>query len=243
MNGVITVAVISVANSCAFGSTRTMQAMAERGMAPKQLAYVDKKGRPVICIIIQLAFGLLAFIGESADSGKVFDWLLSLSALSFFFVWGSICLAHIRFRAAWKLQGYSLEQIPYRPAFGVYGSWIGFALNCLCLIATFYNALYVSFHTYIYIYTRNRYILSLQSSTDKNKNSHRRTPNPTPRCSSRATWLPSSSSVFTCSGRFTLGNGAFMCHWPTSTSCLEPAWRSRLTSPRRSGLGRTFPSG
>ncbi|ELQ42122.1 amino-acid permease inda1 [Pyricularia oryzae] len=144
MNGVITVAVISVANSCAFGSTRTMQAMAERGMAPKQLAYVDKKGRPVICIIIQLAFGLLAFIGESADSGKVFDWLLSLSALSFFFVWGSICLAHIRFRAAWKLQGYSLEQIPYRPAFGVYGSWIGFALNCLCLIATFYNALYPS---------------------------------------------------------------------------------------------------
>lgn len=160
MNGVITVAVISVANSCAFGSTRTMQAMAERGMAPKQLAYVDKKGRPVICIIIQLAFGLLAFIGESADSGKVFDWLLSLSALSFFFVWGSICLAHIRFRAAWKLQGYSLEQIPYRPAFGVYGSWIGFALNCLCLIATFYNALYVSFHTYIYIYPKQIHSLT-----------------------------------------------------------------------------------
>ncbi|KAL8303763.1 hypothetical protein RB597_004839 [Gaeumannomyces tritici] len=144
MNGVITLAVISVANSCTFGSTRTMQALAERGMAPKMLAYVDKRGRPLVCIIIQLAFGLLAFIGESADSGKVFSWLLALSALSFFFVWGSICLAHIRFRAAWKLQGYSLDLIPYKPTLGVYGSWIGLILNILCLIATFYSALYPS---------------------------------------------------------------------------------------------------
>ena len=34
-NAVITIAVLSVANSCAFGSTRTMQALAQRGMGPK----------------------------------------------------------------------------------------------------------------------------------------------------------------------------------------------------------------
>ena len=44
-NAIITISVISVANSCTFGSTRTMQALAERGMAPKFLAYVDKKVR------------------------------------------------------------------------------------------------------------------------------------------------------------------------------------------------------
>jgi amino acid transporter len=143
-NAVITIAVISVANSCTFGSTRTMQALAERGMGPKFLAYVDKHGRPLWCVVIQIAFGFLAFIGEAGNSGDIFTWLLSLSGLSYFFVWGSICLSHIRFRSGWKAQGYSLDQIPYKPTLGVYGSWVGFFLNCLCLMATFYNALYPS---------------------------------------------------------------------------------------------------
>ncbi|OIW33285.1 amino-acid permease inda1 [Coniochaeta ligniaria NRRL 30616] len=143
-NAVITIAVISVANSCTFGSTRTMQALAERGMAPKFLAYVDKHGRPLWCIVIQILFGFLAFIGEAGNSDDIFAWLLSLSGLGYFFVWGSICLAHIRFRSGWKAQGYSLDQIPYKPTLGVAGSWVGFLLNIICLMATFYNALYPS---------------------------------------------------------------------------------------------------
>lgn len=144
MNGVITIAVISVANSCTFGSTRTMQALAERGMGPKFLAYVDKAGRPLWCVVIQIAFGFLAFIGESGNGNLVFTWLLALSGLSYFFVWGSICVAHIRFRYAWKAQGYSLQQIPYKPALGIWGSYVGVFLNIICLMATFYSALYPS---------------------------------------------------------------------------------------------------
>jgi amino acid transporter len=143
-NVIITISVISVANSCTYGSTRTMQALAERGMAPKLLAYVDSKGRPIYGVIIQLLFGLLAFIGESGKSTTVFNWLLSLSGLSDFFVWGGICLAHIRFRAAWKAQGHVKDELPYQAMFGVIGSWYGLILNILCMIATFYVALFVS---------------------------------------------------------------------------------------------------
>jgi len=141
-NAVITVAVISVANSCAFGSTRTMQALAEHGMAPRFLAYIDSKGRPLWCVVVQLAFGLLAYVGLASEGSTVFNWLLAISGLSYFFIWGSICLTHIRFRYAWKAQGYTLDQIPYKPGFGVWGSWIGLVLNILCLIATFYSSLY-----------------------------------------------------------------------------------------------------
>ena len=144
MNAVITVAVISVANACAFASTRSIQALAGNGMAPRVLAYVDKAGQPLCCVIAQMAFGFLAFISESARSSTVFSWMLALSGLSNFFVWGSIRLAHIRFRYAWKAQGYNVNRIPYRSAFGVYGSWIGLLLNAVCLTATFYSALYVS---------------------------------------------------------------------------------------------------
>lgn len=144
-NAVIAVSVISVANSCTFGSTRTMQAMAERGMAPQFLSYVDKAGRPLWCIVIQLIFGLLGYVGAAGENGSTaFNWLLALSGLSYFFVWGSCCFAHIRFRLAWKHHGYDLNRIPYRSPLGIWGSAIGLFLNVVCLIATFYSALYVS---------------------------------------------------------------------------------------------------
>ncbi|KAL8708689.1 MAG: hypothetical protein Q9225_007565 [Loekoesia sp. 1 TL-2023] len=141
-NAVITISVLSVANSCTYGSTRTMQALGIRGMGPKFLTYIDKKGRPLWCVVIQIAFGFLAFIGEASNGSTVFTWLLSLSGLSYFFVWGSICLSHIRFRAGWKAQGHSLDELPYRASFGVIGSWIGFFLACIALIATFYVSLF-----------------------------------------------------------------------------------------------------
>ncbi|KAL9130491.1 MAG: hypothetical protein Q9175_007007 [Cornicularia normoerica] len=137
-NAVITISVLSVANSCTFGSTRTMQALAARGMGPKFLMYIDSKGRPLWCVVVQLVFGLLAFINEATAGVTFFAWLLSLSGLSYFFVWGSICLAHIRFRRGWMVQGHTLDELPFQAQFGVIGSYIGFGLNVLALIATFY---------------------------------------------------------------------------------------------------------
>ncbi|MCJ1420610.1 hypothetical protein MMC32_006968 [Xylographa parallela] len=141
-NAIITISVISVANSCTFASTRTMQALAMNGMGPNFLKYIDKRGRPLWCVLIQIAFGLLAFVNEATTGATVFDWLLSLSGLSYFFVWGSICLSHIRFRHAWKAQGHTLAELPYQAQFGIWGSYAGFTLNWLALIATFYVSLY-----------------------------------------------------------------------------------------------------
>ncbi|USP72733.1 hypothetical protein yc1106_00007 [Curvularia clavata] len=141
-NAVILIAVMSVANSCTFGSTRTMQALSANGMGPKFTAYVDRKGRPVVVIIIQLLFGLLAYINLAPNGGDIFTWLLSLSAITVLFVFGSIAIAHIRFRKAWAFNGHSLDEIPYRASLGVWGSWVCLAINIIALIASFYVALY-----------------------------------------------------------------------------------------------------
>jgi amino acid transporter len=83
MNAMITISVISVANSATFGSSRMLQALAASGMAPRFFAYIDKAGRPLYCMLLQVAFGFLAFINEASSTGNViFTWLLSLSGIS-----------------------------------------------------------------------------------------------------------------------------------------------------------------
>ncbi|EME44722.1 hypothetical protein DOTSEDRAFT_72248 [Dothistroma septosporum NZE10] len=141
-NAVILISVMSVANSCTFGSTRTIQALAANGMGPKLFAYVDKQGRPTVVIILQLLFGCLAFVNLASNGGVIFNWLLSLAGLSGFFVYGSIALAHIRFRRAWAANGHTLAELPFKAVFGVWGSYVCLFINIICIVAQFYVALY-----------------------------------------------------------------------------------------------------
>ncbi|TVY48771.1 putative amino-acid permease [Lachnellula occidentalis] len=142
-NAVILISVMSVANSCTFGSTRTFQALAQHGMGPKIFAYVDKRGRPLVVTLLQLLFGCLAFINLDKDGGgNIFTWLLSLSGLSSFFIFGSVAVAHIRFRSAWKLNGHTVDELPFKAQFGIWGSYLCAVLNFVCLAAQFYVALW-----------------------------------------------------------------------------------------------------
>ena len=139
MNVVILISVLSVGNSSIYGSSRTLAALAEQNQAPKFLAYIDRQGRPLVAICIASALGFLAFLAASDKETDAFNWMLALSALSSIFTWGSICLAHIRFRHGWKVQGHTLEELPFRSQSGIIGSWIGFLFNCLVLIAQFWT--------------------------------------------------------------------------------------------------------
>jgi amino acid transporter len=135
------ISVLSVGNSSTYGSTRTLHALADVRQAPKIFQYVDKMGRPLAGQAVALVCGLVAYLScLPGGAAQIFDWLLQLSALSSFFTWASICLAHIRFRSAMKHQGQSIKFLPFRACFGVYGSYLGLILNILCLVAQIYIA-------------------------------------------------------------------------------------------------------
>lgn len=138
MNVVIMIAVLSVGNSSVYGSSRTLAALAEQGQAPRFLSYIDRKGRPLWAICIASVIGLLSFLAASSKQTEAFQWMMAISGLSSIFTWGSVCFSHIRFRQAWKVQGHSLDELPFRSQPGVIGSWIGFAFNVLVLIAQFW---------------------------------------------------------------------------------------------------------
>lgn len=138
MNAVILVAVLSVGNSAVFGSSRTLAALANLSQAPKILGYVDRRGRPLVAILVAALLGLLSFLADLRQQGIVLEWLLAISGLSTVFTWTSICLCHIRFRRAWAHHGRTVDDMAYSSQVGVLGSYLGFSLNVLVLIAQFW---------------------------------------------------------------------------------------------------------
>ena len=128
VNVVILFSVISIGLSGVYGGSRTLTALAEQGYAPPIFKYVDRAGRPLFSTIAIIASGPIAYIALASSATTVFDWLLALSGLAALFTWGSICLAHIRFRNAWAYHGHTTDELPFQAAFGVYGSWVGFIL-------------------------------------------------------------------------------------------------------------------
>jgi yeast amino acid transporter len=104
-----------------------MAALADRGQAPAILGYIDNTGRPLVSIIVASVIGLLCFIVAAGPDTRTqaFNWMIAISGLASIITWGSICACHIRFRAAWKYHGHTLDELAFRSQPGVIGSWIG----------------------------------------------------------------------------------------------------------------------
>jgi yeast amino acid transporter len=86
MNAVILISVLSVGNASTYAASRTLEAMAELGHAPKFFTYIDKMGRPLATLGLVLLAGPIAYIG-AFDGGEVFGWLFALISLGMFFTW------------------------------------------------------------------------------------------------------------------------------------------------------------
>ncbi|WWD01753.1 hypothetical protein V866_008699 [Kwoniella sp. B9012] len=142
INLTICISVLSIGLSCVYAGSRTLTALAETGYAPKIFTYVDKSGRPLWSLVAILVFAPIAYINCADVGSDVFDWLVALSGLSTLITWLSICVTHIRFRKAWKVQGHSTEELPFKAMGGAYGSWLGATLIVIILIAQFYIALF-----------------------------------------------------------------------------------------------------
>ncbi|KAG9317894.1 amino acid permease-domain-containing protein [Chiua virens] len=68
---------------------------------------------PIPALLMSLAVSFLAFLTSIWGQGVVFTWLLNLTGISALLVWGSVGLISLRFRAAWKVQGRRLSDLPY----------------------------------------------------------------------------------------------------------------------------------
>lgn len=142
MNAVILIAVLSVANSSVFATSRTLATLANQGFVPSLFGYIDRTGRPLVGILVASAFGLLGFLAASPNQAEVFSWMMALSGLSSIFTWLSICLVHIRFRSVLKQRGRDTGELVFTSLCGVVGSWWGVVLNAVIMVFEIWTGLY-----------------------------------------------------------------------------------------------------
>jgi yeast amino acid transporter len=112
-------------------------------MAPKQMTRADKAGRPWFALVPTLLIGgALSYINVTESGSNVFGWFSSLTSLLTLFGWGMICLSHIRMRRAWKLQGRSVEDLPWKTWTWPWGAYWGLSWCIILMIAEFYLAVW-----------------------------------------------------------------------------------------------------
>lgn len=143
-NVVIIFTVLAVGNASVYGASRTLAALGALKQGPPILAYIDRAGRPIVSLLVQFVMGLLCYLVAlpgPLQTKDAFNWMLSLSGVSALFTYISICICHIRFRAALSAQArVASEELAYVAPIAC--SWYGLVSIMIILILQFWAALF-----------------------------------------------------------------------------------------------------
>ncbi|WP_151193704.1 amino acid permease [Cysteiniphilum sp. JM-1] len=136
VNIVLVTAVLSAANSCIYTSSRTLWYLSKSKQAPKVLSKTNRRGVPVIGVLVTSILGATFFLASFIGNGAIFNWLVNLISLSGYIGWLSISISHLRFRRAYIKQGRSLDDLVYKSKFYPYGPII----SIIALIVMMFGA-------------------------------------------------------------------------------------------------------
>ncbi|KAG2236312.1 hypothetical protein INT48_001376 [Thamnidium elegans] len=140
MNAVILTTVLSAGNSGLYASSRTLLDLANEGKAPKFFRKITKNGIPIYCVLATAVIGMLAFLTSLFGDGVVYRWLLNISGVAGFIAWLGIAASHYRFRKAYILQGYKVEDLPFKARIFPIGPIFAFAICSFVLVGQGYDA-------------------------------------------------------------------------------------------------------
>ena len=139
MNAIIFISVFSSGNANAYAATRTVVGLAEIGMAPKFFAKCDRFGRPWFSIaLVFIVGGGLCYLNVDETGSDVFTWFSNLTSLCILWTWGTVFVSHFRFRHAWKTQGHTVDELPWKTWAYPWSSIWGLSWCILLIIDEFY---------------------------------------------------------------------------------------------------------
>ncbi|MGV2877566.1 aromatic amino acid transporter AroP [Pantoea vagans] len=127
LNVVILTAALSVYNSCVYCNSRMLFGLAQQGNAPKALLKVDRRGVPVLTILVSAVATALCVLINYLMPGEAFGLLMSLVVSALVINWAMISLAHLKFRRKKDQQGVTTR---FKALLYPAGNWI-----CLVFLA------------------------------------------------------------------------------------------------------------
>lgn len=127
LNVVILTAALSVYNSCVYCNSRMLFGLAQQGNAPKALLKVDRRGVPVLTILVSAVATALCVLINYLMPGEAFGLLMSLVVSALVINWAMISLAHLKFRRKKEQQGVTTR---FKALLYPVGNWI-----CLIFLA------------------------------------------------------------------------------------------------------------
>lgn len=129
INTFILITCLSAVNSSIYIGSRTVLFMAQEKKAPKIFGYTTDSGVPIFAIVFTNLFGALSMMNVSTGAGAAYQYIVNLSGVSTFLVWGAISFTHIRFRSAWAIQGRHPDQLPFKSFLYPWNAYFGVAAN------------------------------------------------------------------------------------------------------------------
>jgi arginine/ornithine permease len=117
MNFVIITAVLSVANSGLYATSRMLWSMSRQGMIHERFGKLNKSGVPINALAASMIVGCLCLLCGFFAEDTVYLWLLSIAGFGAVFVWASIALSNYLGRKKFLRNGGKISDLKFRTPF------------------------------------------------------------------------------------------------------------------------------
>lgn len=146
VNVVMITAQLSSMNSALYVASRSLVSLASSGRAPRIFAKTTANGTPVYALVLSNALGLVAMLNYKTGPAKVFTYIVDITGSATYIAWAVIGVIHLRFRKAWKVQGHTPDELPFKALFYPYGTVFVVVLNTFLVFIAGYADFVGGFH-------------------------------------------------------------------------------------------------
>jgi arginine/ornithine permease len=135
INFVIITAVLSVANSGLYATSRVLWSMSRQGMVSPFFSKLSKNGVPINALIASMIIGCLSLLCGIYAEDTVYVWLTAIAGFGAVTVWASIALSNYLGRKAFLRQGGDVRELKYKTPLYPFVPLLAFALNLMIIVS------------------------------------------------------------------------------------------------------------
>ncbi|EFX05535.1 amino acid permease [Grosmannia clavigera kw1407] len=135
INAIVITSALSSGSACVYLASRTLFGLSREGHAPKFFQHCNRFGVPVYAVGATAIFLPLAYLVLGSSASVVFGWFVNITTVSGLIGWAVLEISFLRMYYAFKAQGHSRDELPYKSPLQPYTAW--FALVFVILVILF----------------------------------------------------------------------------------------------------------